>query len=172
MSQASGNAIEPAGPQDRQDLWKRLADLDVAMLTTRDVHGELHARPVQPVRVEDGRIWFFTSVNGGIADDVARDACVHLSFVDRDGGLYASLGGHAMLLHDPARARAMWSTTAGVWYPGGPDDPTLGLLQVDVHRADYWDVKESRPVQFFRLAAAAVTGRRPDDIAVHRQFTP
>jgi general stress protein 26 len=170
MSQTSGNVIEPAGPHDRHALWKRLADLEVAMLTTRDVDGELHARPVQPVRVEEGRIWFFTSVNGGIADDVARDAYVHLAFVDRDGGLYASLSGEATLLRDPEQARAMWSTTAGVWYPGGPDDPALGLLRVDVHRADYWDVKDSRPVQFFRLAAAAVTGTRPDDVAVHRQF--
>ena len=171
MSQASGSAVQPADPQQRHDLWKRLADLEVAMLTTRDANGELHARPVQPVRVEEGRIWFFTSVIGGIADDVARDGYVHLAFVDRDGGLYASLGGHAMLLRDPVQARALWSTTAGVWYPQGPEDPSLGLLRVDVHRADYWDVKESRPVQFFRLAAAAVTGTRPDDVAVHRQFS-
>ncbi|MGE5105058.1 MAG: pyridoxamine 5'-phosphate oxidase family protein [Betaproteobacteria bacterium] len=170
MSQVSGSVVEPADPQERRDLWKRLADLEVAMLTTRDVDGELHARPVQPVRVEEGRIWFFTSVNGGIAHDIARDVCVHLAFVDHDGGLYASLAGDAMLLRDPVEARALWSTTAGVWYPGGPDDPSLGLLRIDVHRADYWDVKESRPVQFFRLAAAAVTGRRPDDVAVHRQF--
>ena len=170
MSQASGSVVEPAGPQERHDLWKRLADLEVAMLTTRDANGELHARPVQPVRVEEGRIWFFTSVNGGIADDVARDGYVHLAFVDRDAGLYASLSGDARLLRDPVEARASWSTTAGVWYPGGPEDPSLGLLRVDVHRADYWDVKESRPVQFFRLAAAAVTGTRPDDVAVHRQF--
>jgi general stress protein 26 len=170
MSQASKDCVERAGPQDREALWKRLADLDVAMLTTRDADGEWHARPVQPVRVEEGRIWFFTSVNGGIADDVARDAYVHLAFVDRDGGLYASLTGDALLLRDPERARALWSTTAGVWYPNGPDDPTLGLLRVDVHRADYWDVKESRPVQLFRLAKAAVTGTRPDDVAVHRQF--
>ena len=171
MSQASRSVVEPADPQERHDLWKRLADLEVAMLTTRDANGELHARPVQPVRVEEGRIWFFTSVNGGIADDVARDAYVHLAFVDRDAGLYASLSGDARLLRDPVEARASWSTTAGVWYPGGPDDPSLGLLRVDVHRADYWDVKESRPVQFFRLAAAAVTGTRPDDVAVHRQFS-
>lgn len=171
MSQASGSVVEAAGPQERHDLWKRLADLEVAMLTTRDANGELHARPVQPVRVEEGRIWFFTSVNGGIADDVARDAYVHLAFVDRDAGLYASLSGDARLLRDPVEARASWSTTAGVWYPGGPEDPSLGLLRVDVHRADYWDVKESRPVQFFRLAAAAVTGTRPDDVAVHRQFS-
>ena len=171
MSQASGSVVEAAGPQERHDLWKRLADLEVAMLTTRDANGELHARPVQPVRVEEGRIWFFTSVNGGIADDVARDAYVHLAFVDRDAGLYASLSGDARLLRDPVEARASWSTTAGVWYPGGPEDPSLGLLRVDVHRADYWDVKESRAVQFFRLAAAAVTGTRPDDVAVHRQFS-
>jgi len=32
---------------------------------------------------------------------------------------------------------------------------------VHISHAEYWDVKESKPTQLFKMAAAAVTGERP-----------
>jgi hypothetical protein len=59
-----------------------------------------------------------------------------------------------------------------VFYPNGPDDANLGLVRIDVHRGDYWDMKDAKLVRFFKLAAAAIAGVRPDDVATHRRFTP
>jgi len=51
-----GGGIEPAAAEERSALWKRLAAEPVAMLVTRDASGMPIARPVQPVRVDDGRL--------------------------------------------------------------------------------------------------------------------
>lgn len=164
--------VEPAGTDDQRALWERLAREKVAMLDTRDADGSISGRPVQPVRVEpEGRIWIFTAADGDIAHDVARDARVHVAFVNSGEDLYASLNGEARVLRDPQKARELWSSSAGVWFPDGPDDRNLGLLRIDIHRGDYWDMKNARLVRFFKLAAAAATGTRPDDVATHRRFT-
>ena len=172
MAEEQESPVEPAGTQEQRALWERLARERVAMLGTRDADGSISGRPVAPVRVEpEGRIWLFTAADGDIARDVARDARVHVAFVNPGEELYASLNGAGRVLRDPQTARELWSTRAGVWFPDGPDDRNLGLLRIDVHRADYWDMKDARLVRFFRLAAAAATGTRPDDVATHRRFT-
>ena len=164
--------VEPAGTAEQRALWERLAQETVAMLGTRATDGSISGRPVQLVRVEaEGTIWIFTAADGDIAQDVARDARVHVAFVNPGEELYVSLNGEARVLRDPRKARELWSPQAGVWFPDGPDDPKLGLLRIDVHRGDYWDMKDARLVRFFKLAAAAATGTRPDDVATHRRFT-
>jgi general stress protein 26 len=172
MTDEAQSPVEPAEPDEQRALWQRLADEKVAMLGTRDADGSISGRPVQPVRVEpEGHVWIFTAADGDIALDVARDARVHVAFVNPADELYVSLNGEARVLRDPRKARELWSTATGVWFPGGPDDPNLGLLRIDVHRGDYWDMKDARLVRFFKLAAAVATGTRPDDVATHRRFT-
>jgi len=164
--------IEPATRRDQESLWKRLADLRYAMLTTHDTDGSLGARPVTALRIEsDGRLWFFVPATGGIADEVKHDAEVNLSFMDTDDDLFVSLRGRATVVHDPEKARDLWSTMAGAWFPGGPDDPNLGVLRVDVARGDYWDVKASKLVQFFEMATAALLRKTPEHLGDHRRFT-
>jgi general stress protein 26 len=154
MAEEEKIPVEPAGTDEQRALWQRLADEKVAMLGTRDADGSISERPVQPVRVEaEGRVWIFTAADGDIARDVARDARVHVAFVNPADELYASLNGEARVLRDPRKARELWSTAAGLWFPGGPDDPNLGLVRIDVHRGDYWDMKDARLVRFFKLAA-------------------
>jgi len=62
----------------------------------------------------------------------------------------------------------LWSAAAKAWFPGGVDDPDLQLLRVQVQHAEYWDVKESRMVQLFKMAKAVVTGERPRGMGEHR----
>ena len=51
------------------------------------------------------------------------------------------------------------------WFPGGPTDPDLALVQVQIVHANYWDVKESKLVQLYEMAKAVVTGKPPTDWA-------
>ena len=171
MTKSSAGTIEPAGRDAQHELWKRLADLRVAMLTTRDVDGAPIARPVRPVQVDDGELWVFTAMDGGIAQAIRGDPQVHVSFVDQDEDLFVSLSGVAEVRHDPETARKFWSTMAGAWFPDGPDDANLAIVRIAVHRGDYWDVTDSKLVQFFKLATAAALNKRPDDIGTHRRFT-
>ncbi len=164
------SGIEPAAAEERSALWDRLAGETVAMLVTHDASGVPIARPVQPVRVEDGRVWMFTAVDGDIARDIERGADVHLVYANQQRELFVSLNGSARLVLDPQKAREFWSPLAGAWYPAGPDDTHLALVRIDVHRGDYWDMKDAKLVRFFKLAAAAATGVQADDIATHRRF--
>ncbi len=108
-----GGGIEPAAAEERSALWKRLAAEPVAMLVTHDVSGMPIARPVQPVRVEDGRLWIFTAVDGDIARDIERGADVHVVYANQQRELFVSLNGSARLVLDPQKARELWSPLAG-----------------------------------------------------------
>lgn len=164
--------IQAADDDEQHALWQRLARERVAMLSTRDADGTLTTRPVMPVKVDaDGHVWLYTALGGGIAGDVRRDTRVHLVFMNQSDELYVALSGEARVVHDPQRARDLWSPSAGVWYPGGPDDSNLGLVDIHVHRGDYWDMKNAGLVRFFKLATASALGLRPDDVATHRRFT-
>ena len=90
--------------------------------------------------------------------------------MNEDEDLFVSLRGKATVLRDPQRARELWSTMAGAWFPGGPDDPNLGILRVDVDRGDYWDVKSSKLVQFFEMAKVALLKKTPENLGDHKRF--
>jgi len=170
MARDDADQVMPADAEARHELWDRLEALRTVMLTTHDAEGRMDSRPVTVLQIDDGRMWFFIPATGGIADDIKRDPEVHISVMDKDDDLYVSLRGEARAMRDPAKARELWSTMAGAWFPGGPDDPALGVLQIDVHHGDYWDVKASKLVQFYEMAKASLTKRTPENLGDHRRF--
>jgi hypothetical protein len=60
---------------------------------------------------------------------------------------------------------------AQAWFPGGPTDTDLALLSVRIRYAEYWDVKESKMVQLFKMAKAAVTGQQPRGMGEHKEMS-
>ena len=171
MANDDANEVKSADSEHKRELWDRLESLRTMMLTTHDAESRMGSRPVSVLKIESGRMWFFIPAKGGIADDIGRDAEVHLSAMDRDDDLFVSLRGEAQVRRDPAKARELWSTMAGAWFPGGPDDPNLAVLEIDVHQGDYWDVKASKLVQFYEMAKASVTKRTPENLGDHRRFS-
>jgi len=160
-----------ATPEDREKLWKRLADLRVAMLTTHDHDGSLNGRPVSTLRIDpEGTLWFFVARDGGIAGDLLRNPHVNVCFMDVGDDTYAWLRGRGRLVDDLEKVKELWTPMAGAWFPDGPEDRNLGLLEIDVDRGDYWDVTSSKLVQFFSLAAAAITRKPPEETGTHKQF--
>lgn len=157
---------------NHQDVWNRIKDIRFAMLTTQDADGSLTARPMTVAQKQfDGTLWFFTSRSSPPAMAVAAKPEVGLQFVDTQKDLYVSLSGEAILEHDRVRIEALWSPLMKAYFPKGTDDPDLVLLRVDAYKAEYWDVKESRPVQLYKMAKAMVKGERPTDLGEHRTVT-
>ncbi len=156
--------------QDKHaDVWDRIKDIRYAMLTTQDADGSLTARPMTTVQKQfDGSLWFFTSRTSPSAIAIAKQAEVGVQYVDTHADVYVSLSGEAMIERDRVRMEGLWSPMVKAWFPGGLDDPDLVMLRVDVYKAEYWDVKESKPVQLFKMARAAVTGNPPLDLGEHR----
>jgi len=159
--------------QDRfTDVWKRIKDVRFAMLTTVDASGSLVARPMTTVQKEfSGTLWFFTSKSSPPVAEVATHAAVGVQYCEPKDDLYVSLSGTASIDNDRSRKEALWSPMVKAWFPGGVDDPDLTLLRIDVDTAEYWDIKESKPVQLYKMAKAALTGERPQDLGEHKTVT-
>ena len=150
------------------DLWEMIQDIRFGMFTSRHRGGEheghLHARPMttQNKDLAEGRLWFFMSRQSDPVADLGHEPSVNVSYADPDGDTYVSVSGHARVVEDRAKVQALWNKMNEAWFPGGPEDPNLVLVGVDIRHAHYWDVKESKLTQFLVMAKAAVTGQQPD----------
>ncbi len=144
------------------DVWKRIKDIRYAMLTTKDADGSLTARPMTTVQKDfSGTLWFFASRSSPPARAIEASGIVGVHYGEPKDDVYVSLSGDARLEHDRPRMEALWSPMVKAWFPDGIDDPDLVMIRVDVHKAEYWDVQESKPVQLFKMAKAALSGERP-----------
>lgn len=154
----------------RARLWDLIGDIKFAMFTTRHENGHLHAAPMttQNKSLEaDDSLWFFMSKKSHPVDDLRRDPLVAVSYADPSDDRYVSVSGRAHVLEDLEKKKQLWNKMNEAWFPGGPTDPDLALVQVEVIHANYWDVKESKLVQLFAMAKAAVTGKPPHDLGEH-----
>lgn len=154
----------------RAHLWKIVRATRFAMLTSRDADGCLRARPLttQNDRDDTGTtLTFFVGADSALVQEVAADPVVGVAYANTDDDSYVSICGRARVTHDPQRATQLWNTFAKSWFPGGPDDPNLRVLEVAMESAEYWDTRASKAVQLLKMAAAAATGKRPVDIGEH-----
>jgi len=148
----------------REQLWDMIKDIKFAMFTTRHSNGHLHSRPMTTQNKkldEDDRLWFFMSRRGDPVDDLKTEQNVNVSYADTSSDKYVSVSGTAVVSVDSVKTRELWSKMAEAWFPGGPNDPDLALIEVKITHAHYWDVKESKIVQLYKMAKAAVTGKPP-----------
>ena len=147
-------------PQAR--VWEIIEKAGVGMLTTR-FGGGLRARPLEPRPDRHaGLILFVTDVRGGKDDEIETDPAVGFVIVDAKAKAYLSITGRAEVIRDPARAAAIWKKTDTVWWPAGPDDPNVRVLQLTPERAELWDGPSSKTVAAYEFAKARITGEKPD----------
>jgi len=158
---------------EREKLWALIKDIRFAMFTTRHQNGHLHSRPMTTQNSaveEDSSLWFFMSRKGEPVADLVTDPVVNVVYADPGEDSYVSVSGIAAVIEDPAKKRALWSKLNEAWFPGGPTDPDLALVQVRIVHANYWDVKESQLVQLFKMAKAAITGTPPTGMGEHGEI--
>lgn len=77
---------------------------------------------------------------------------------------WISVSGSATLVRDSSRQRELWNPFVQAWFPGGPDDPSVALLRVQVTDAEYWEAPGGKVVQLFKIMRSAVTHQPPTDI--------
>lgn len=156
--------------KQREHLWSLIKDIRFAMFTTQHDNGHLHSRPMTTQNKsinEDNTLWFFMSRKSDPVADIKNDTNVNVAYADTDKDAYVSVSGTARVVEDRARAEQLWNKMAEAWFPGGPTDPDLALVRVDIVHADYWDVKENKLTQLFKMAKAAVTGNPPTGMGEH-----
>lgn len=148
----------------QETLWSLIKDIKFGMLTHRHASGILHAHPLttQNKSLDEGAIlYFFISKKSELARALQADGNVNVSYADPGKDSYVSVSGNGGIVEDQAKKDELFNTFAKAWFPGGSTDPDLGLLEVHIGHAEYWDVKDSKMVQLFKMAKAAVTGEPP-----------
>src|SRR5262249_55867704 len=133
----------------------------VCMLTSRFRDG-LRARPLEarPDRRMD-RLLFVTDVRSAKRDEVEQWPEVGLVFIDHKDKAYLSMTGNAQVLHDAGIRAAAWRDSDIVWWPGGPDDPNVCVLSVELATAELWDGPSNAAVAACEFAKARATGTEP-----------
>jgi len=145
---------------DTDRVWELMKKIGICMLATWDGR-ELHARPMGAyVRPEENAIYFLSDARRQKDEEIRQYAKVCLAFADTSKQNYVSLAGHAELSSDRGKIRELWGTPAKAWWDS-PEDPNIRVLKVTPAEAEFWDAPGST-VAYVKMAAAALTGSRPD----------
>jgi len=146
--------------RDQDRVWDLMKKIGFAMLVTRD-GDKLRARPMAAyVERGEGTIYFLTDARRHKDEEIARDPNVNLSFADAGSQKYVSLTGKATISNDRAKIKELFGTPAKAWWDS-PEDPDIRVLKIVPDDAEFWD-SPGTVVSYVKMAAAAVTGRRPD----------
>jgi general stress protein 26 len=145
-------------------LGELIADVEIAMLTTRRSDGRLVSRPLRTVdagRTFDGTLWFFVHASSHKADEIAADPQVNLAYASPTRNTYISVSGRAKLVENRAKVAELWSPALELYFAGGRADRDLVLLRVDVDGAEFWDGPAGWLGQALNLASGVLTGETP-----------
>lgn len=159
---------------DRAALFERIKDIRFGMLAHRSPAGTLHAHPLTTLNKEideRSQLYFFVPKDGELHQRLSADPQVSVAYANPEEDCYVSVSGTASFIDELARKEELWTPMAKAWFPDGPQDPNLALLAVNIQHAEYWDVKESKLTQLYKLATAAMTGEPPKALGEHREVT-
>lgn len=132
-----------------------------ALVTTTTSDGALVSRPMAVQEVEfDGDLWFFTQDPSPKVDEIRANAEVNAAFESGKG--YLSVAGTAEIVHDAEQVDRLWSKSVEAWFPEGKSDPSVALIRIAAHTAEYWALGDPKPVMMLKVARAAVAGGTPD----------
>lgn len=146
--------------RDAERAWELMKKIGFAMLVTHD-GDKLRARPMSAhLERENNAIYFLTDARRHKDDEIARNPGINLSFADASAQKYVSLTGTAVVSNDRAKIKELFSTPAKAWWDSA-EDPNIRVLKITPDDAEYWD-SPGNVVSYVKMAAAAVTGTRPD----------
>ncbi len=173
ISEIYRKEVALSSKSDHDTLWDLIKDIKFGMLTHRHSGGELHSQPLttQNKSFDEGAtLYFFIARTSEIASHVVQDGHVNVAYTDPGKDSYVSVSGQALIVEDMGKKEHLWSTIAKAWFPGGPTDPNLALMEVRISHAEFWNVKESKMVQLIKMVTAAMTGKPPSNMGEHKEL--
>jgi general stress protein 26 len=131
------------------EISKKLADIDIVMLSTIAENGHIAGRPMSNNRdVEyDGDSYYFTLDSTNTVSDIARNPKVSIGCQGSKGLLgglpfMATVQGTAELIRDKAAFEEHWNSDLDAWFKDGVDTAGLVLIKAHAERIHYWDGME------------------------------
>lgn len=152
----------------RKQQLERLAGLmkkiDIAMLTTIAPGGDLVSRPLstQAASFDGEYAWFLSDGDSQKVAELRRNPKVNVAWSSKDANTYLSASGDADVRHDRALIDRFWNDALKAFFPKGPDDPNLVVIEVRVRTIEYWDGPGSWIGKAATFVAARITGN--DDL--------
>ncbi|MCQ4161428.1 pyridoxamine 5'-phosphate oxidase family protein [Roseomonas sp. GC11] len=145
----------------RIKVREMVAGIGTAIMTTVDMQGRLHGRPMRGLMAEhdDLTLWFFTRLDSPKVAELRHDSRVLLGYADVESQDYASLFGRGHIVTDAAKKRELWTEPMRTWLPEGPESSAVGLIAVDVEGAEYWDGASSSLRFTFGYSQTQAIGR-------------
>ena len=136
-----------------EKVSKRMADIDVAILSTHTENGRIANRPMSnngDVRY-DGTSYYFTFEQARTVADIQANPKVALGFAGNGGifsdAIYVAVEGNAELIRDKAAFKRHWRSDLDRWFDKGVDTPNIVLIKVAATRITYWDGKDEGEVK-------------------------
>jgi general stress protein 26 len=164
--------------QKLNDLYALIDGLEIAMFTTRRPDGQLVSRPMATqTQAEGSDLWFVTDVESNKLDELQFDPHVNLTYYKDRTREWVSVSGTAKISQDRRAIHKLYQKDWRAWFGdeggernGGPDDPRLALVVVDIQSVVYLKVDKPQPVVLFEVARAMVTGT-PPNLGEQRQLS-
>jgi general stress protein 26 len=179
MSTASDRNREEA-PLDKklEDLYSLIEGIEIAMFTTRRPDGQLVSRPMATqTQAEGSDLWFVTDIASHKLDELEFDPQVNLAYYKDRTREWVSVSGTATISQDRRAIHELYQKDWKAWFgdlggerDGGPDDPRLALVLVDVQSVVYLKVNKPAPLVLFEVAKGMLTGT-PPKVGDQRQLT-
>jgi general stress protein 26 len=157
------------------DLHQMIADIEIAMMTTRRSDGQVVSRPMATQARADGAdFWFVTSLETEKLDELETDPHVNLAYYNMKSREYVSVSGIAHVTQDRSKIRELYRRDWMAWFggegekDGTPEDPRMILIGVEAESVVYMKVDKPRPVVLFQVMKGMITGARVDIGEVRR----
>lgn len=150
---------------DTEKLGRLLDHFSHAMLTTRR-EGRLRSRPMAIMDSRPpGRVTFFSNVDSGKLKELDDDPNANVSM--QDGERFVSITGTVRVFRDADRAQELWKESQRAWFPDGPEDPGLVLIELEPIYVEYWDRSSPSALQLIFNPSQADLDVLDDENAEH-----
>jgi general stress protein 26 len=171
MSKTSNRNIQDAPLGKKLDeLYNLIEGIEIAMFTTRRPDGRLVSRPMATqTQAEGSDLWFVTDIESHKLDELEFDPQVNLAYYKDRTREWVSVSGTATITQDRKAIHELYRKDWKAWFgdeggerDGGPDDPRLALILVDVESVTYLKVDKPQPLVLFEVAKGILTGTPPN----------
>lgn len=133
-----------------------LDGLRFAMIATADDEGTWKSRPLSLAEQEGDRLSFLVSADADWVQALEGSGSpATTTFSDPGKNTYVALQGSARAVDDRERVHALWNPGAAAYFDGA-DDPTVRVLDVEVHYGEHWEGPSGRVGQLVTVASAAL----------------
>ena len=148
--------------ETRENLHDILEDFDTAMMIVKASDRHLHGRPMAVAMLHDNaEMYFVTSIHSPKIAAIQADPIITLTF--QSSSRFATVSGHATVVHDKTMIADMWKEAWKLWFPEGKDDPSICLIHFSPEDGEYWNNAGAQGLKYALAAVKAyVKGTMPE----------